>query len=903
MKIFSFFSRLKIAQKLPLYIVGAGFAVGVSIGVSTYLNAAKSLEEARRDQLATALEGRKSALQTYFASVEQDLQILATAVTTRWALMGFAEGWSELEEEAEAPPPGILRQLYVSDNPHNNEDLADLDAADDDSTYSEVHALYHPWYRGYLRNRDYADIFLLDEAGNVLYSVSKKADFASNLIDGEWRDTALGDVFRAALENPEEGNRTFSDFVTYPARQDMPASFIATPVLDEDGEFLGILALELSVDRINEILQQAAGLGDSGETYLVGSDFLMRSDSRFAESSTILTRRLELDAVKRALAGDHDTMLDIDREGRSIMTAFSQLDFNSVRWALIGQMDEKEIKQPVTDLGLQTMIISALIMALLFVVGWFLTRDIVQPLREILKAIGEFAKGNQAAVPGERRADEIGELARSASSVYQKGLEAARLRSALDGCSNMVMVTNARFQIVYTNNALGCFLREHLTLIQKLQPEFAIEPMIGSDVRKLLPMLSESLATGMSKAAPKTLEIRFENRRVQLVASPVLNEAGKSLGMVIEWSDATLELTMQESFDRVIEAARNGDFDQQIDLAGVDGIYHRLGDGMNQLTSTVAQATDEIGAMFEAMASGDLGRRVQADLKGKLGTLKDNANRTADELTRIVGEIQKSATRVKSAAADITSGTEDLSDRTEQAKSSLEETASSSREMSDTVKQNAENARNASQLADDANHNAKSGGEVVEQAVIAMAKIEDSAQKITDIIGVIDEIAFQTNLLALNASVEAARAGEAGKGFAVVAQEVRQLAQRSAQAADDIKTLIQNSNGQVNDGVKLVNQAGQSLTAIMGSIGKVSDIVQKISNASQEQAAGVQEINSSITNMDEMTKQNSALVEESSASARTLSDQALKLGELLAFFKAEGDQMSGRQESRLSKFH
>ena len=221
--------------------------------------------------------------------------------------------------------------------------------------------------------------------------------------------------------------------------------------------------------------------------------------------------------------------------------------------------------------------------------------------------------------------------------------------------------------------------------------------------------------------------------------------------------------------------------------------------------------------------------------------------------------------------------------------------------MAATVRQNAENAKSARQLAGNADQTAKTGGEVVEQAISAMSGIEESARKITDIIGVIDEIAFQTNLLALNASVEAARAGEAGKGFAVVAQEVRQLAQRGAQAAADIKTLIQNSNGQVEDGVQLVNQAGEALTKILGSIGQVNGIVEEISNASQEQAAGVQEINGSITSLDEVTQQNSALVEQSTAAARTLGDQATKLAELLAFFKLDNGTTNVQRRHSLSR--
>lgn len=884
MKFSGFLSSLKIAHKLPLYIVGAGFAVGIGIGVSTYLNAAEGLEEARRDQLMTALESRKSALRTYFAGVEQDLDIVASAVTTRWALMGFSEGWSELEEEAEIAPPAVLKQLYIDDNPYSKEERSALDAAEDDSTYSEVHALYHPWFRAFLKKRGYADILLFDEAGTVLYSVAKEADFATSLTEGKWRNSSLGEAFRAARANPKPDEHVFVDFAAYEPRQGEPVSFIARSVFDEDDELLGVLVLQLPVDRLNEILRQSAGLGRSGETYLVGSDFLMRSDSRFAETPTILTRRVELDSVERALAGNQGTILDVDGQGQSIMAAFTGFDFKGVRWALIGQMNEGEIKEPVAELGLQTTIISTLIMGLLFVVGLLLTRDIVRPLCEILDAIGEFAKGNQATVPGEQRRDEIGELARSASSVYQRGLEAARLRAALDGCSNMVLVANRRFEIVYVNTALTTFLNEHEALIRQEMPGFSTGQIIGAGVGNLLPALLEA----RSATTQKTFQICLGGRRLQLVASPVVSDIGTPLGMVVEWTDGTIELDIQESFDRVIDAARQGDFSQRIDLNGVDGIYGKLGAGINQVTGTVEQVTDELGTMFEAMASGDLSRRIEADFQGKLAALRDNANRTADELTRIVGEIQESASEVRDAASDITSGTEELAERTEQAGANLEKTAASSEELSATVKQNAENARHASQIAGEADRSAKNGGHVAEQAVGAMARIEDSAQKITDVIGVIDEIAFQTNLLALNASVEAARAGEAGKGFAVVAQEVRQLAQRSAQAADNIKGLIDNSNGQVREGVELVNQAGEALVAIVASIGKVSDIVERIASASQEQAIGVHEIDSSITSLDEMTQQNSALVEESSASARTLSDQATRLADLLASFKLHG---------------
>ncbi len=338
----------------------------------------------------------------------------------------------------------------------------------------------------------------------------------------------------------------------------------------------------------------------------------------------------------------------------------------------------------------------------------------------------------------------------------------------------------------------------------------------------------------------------------------------------------------------LVEKVTDGDLTQRLSIDGKSGILADVCVNINKLVDGLDAVFSDVCNKMRALADGDLGQRVEADYRGAFGDLRDNVNRTAGQLADIVAQIRAVTGEVENAVAEISSGTSDLSERTEQAASNLEETAASTEQMAATVRQNADNAKNADQLADAANQTASRGGEIVERAVTAMSGIEGSAQKITDIIGVIDEIAFQTNLLALNASVEAARAGEAGKGFAVVAQEVRQLAQRSAQAADDIKSLIQDSNGQVKDGVELVNQAGEALGEIVGSIGKVTGIVREISSASQEQASGIQEINCSVTNMDEMTQQNSALVEESSAAARALSDQAGKLTELMTFFKLDG---------------
>jgi methyl-accepting chemotaxis protein len=287
-----------------------------------------------------------------------------------------------------------------------------------------------------------------------------------------------------------------------------------------------------------------------------------------------------------------------------------------------------------------------------------------------------------------------------------------------------------------------------------------------------------------------------------------------------------------------------------------------------------AQAMQALADGLNRMAQGDLTFRLTDGFTDDYRQIKEDFNATIAHMQETMAAIVLATREVASTAAEISSSTTDLSQRTEEQAASLEETSASMEQIAATVKKNAENAQQANQFAIDTRQVADQGGEIVSAAVSSMARIEESSKKISDIIGVVDEIAFQTNLLALNAAVEAARAGEAGRGFAVVAAEVRSLAQRSSQAAKDVKDLIHNSSDQVQDGVKLVNRAGASLTEIVESIKKVADIVSGIATASAEQATGIDQINTALTQMDEVTQQNSALVEQNAASAKSLENQA-----------------------------
>jgi methyl-accepting chemotaxis protein len=531
-------------------------------------------------------------------------------------------------------------------------------------------------------------------------------------------------------------------------------------------------------------------------------------------------------------------------------------------------------------------------------IGYLCARSIAQPIRKIASVLAELTNDRIVDVPYTQRTDEVGDIAKATevfkSSIAEKVIN-LRVRSALDVVRSNVMVADDNYNIMYMNGSLTQMMSEAEAEVRRVLPSFEASKLIGANMdvfhknpdhqRRMLDQLTGTHET----------RITIGNLKFFLVATAVVDARGRRAGTVVEWRNETVEKAIEAEVNDLVTAAAAGDFSRRVPLDGKKDFMLNLANSMNGLCETVGQVMGELIRMFGSLAQGDFRQRISSDYQGMFGQLKTDANAMADQISKTISEIKAATLEVTNASSEISTSTSDLSQRTEEQAASLEETSASMEEISVTVKKNAENAQSANASAASAREVADRSGQVVAKAVEAMGQIEHSSSKISDIIGVIDEIARQTNLLALNAAVEAARAGEAGRGFAVVASEVRSLAQRSSQAAKDIKDLITTSNGQVQVGVDLVNRAGEALAEIVTAIKDVATIVSEIASASAEQAAGIEQVGRALTQMDEVTQQNSALVEENAATAKTLERQAQAMNEQVAFFQVDSAANAGSE--------
>jgi methyl-accepting chemotaxis protein len=682
------------------------------------------------------------------------------------------------------------------------------------------------------------------------------------------------------------------------------------PLADASGKTVGILFVGQNYSEglisLKERLR-GAKLGERGHFLAVdmreGESRGMIVAAAQGEDTTVQSHVAEADraVLEELLAGKRDSakLSFVEADGKTVPYYVTAQVYAPWQWAVLGVEPESSVTAVLQSLMWKILLIALVALVVVMTAVVLVVRALVaRPLHVAVQVASDVAEGRLDGRIEIQRQDEVGSLLRAMDRMRSDLRERLtrdrliandnlRVRTALDDVTTNVMIADADRNIVFVNRPLQKMLTDAEAELRRDLPQFRAEGLLGNrfDIFDKHPGHYAKLLAELRTSHRE--EVTLGGRIMRLTLSPVINAEGERQGFVVEWADRTLEVHVEQEIGDLVRAAAAGDLSGRVALEGKEGFFRGLAEQLNRLMTTANDGMGHIQRMLRALAAGDLSTRIDAKLHGVFGAMKDDANATSERLGDIVRQIKDVSMSINSSAGEIASGNDDLSRRTEQQAANLEETAASMEELTSTVKQNAEHARQANQLAVGAAQVAASGGSVVGQVVTTMGEIEASSRKIADIISTIDGIAFQTNILALNAAVEAARAGEQGRGFAVVASEVRSLAQRSANAAKEIKGLIEDSVAKVSTGSALAGQAGKTMEELVNSVQRVTDIMGEISAASQEQASGIEQVNQTVVQMDETTQQNAALVEEASAAARAMEEQAGQLASAIAAFKLE----------------
>ena len=836
-------SRFKsLSIKVPVLMVGlAAFAI-LTVGTLAYAISQSTVEREARERLGTVLETRTRAIETWFGNQIVDLQALAGNPATSGALVNLGLGWNDLGFD-DAARRAYLHDHYIDGNAHPAGERNKLEQARDGSTYSETHAIYHAGFDQFRLAKGLYDIFLIDRTGNIVYTVFKEDDLGENLVSGRLADSGLGRAARDILQDPEPGRVAFTDFAPYAPSYGAPASFIAAPLYNRAGAMVGVLAFQLPIDLLNAVMRDPTGLGDTGQAYIVGGDGLMRSAARFTGDDTILARSVDGTVIAAARGGDLANGRSIGLNGKPVEMAAKAMQVGGETFVVAVEQDISELRAPIADLARKMVVGALAALAVVSVMCVLFARSISRPLVGLVGGIRALAERDwNVQFTAVNRGDEIGTIARGLKQLrydlqeFDASAQDALFKSsALGRTSSGVMIADAEFNITYANDAVKRMIDDNLAAFREISPDISAATIVGQcmDVFHKAPQrIREVLKT--PGRLPMKADIPLGGLTFALDISNVTDAQGATVGYVVEWADAT--------------AARRNE-----------------------------EVVSRLRAAFTKLSEGDLTVALPDGVDGEFAQLRDDFNDAIRKLGDAISTVIDTSVLIKGEAHEISNAADDLARRTEQQAATLEQTAAALDQLTSSVNSAAGSAKEASRMVSAARDEAETSGQVVREAVSAMHQIDESSTQVTQIISVIEEIAFQTNLLALNAGVEAARAGEAGRGFAVVASEVRALARRASDAAKEIGGLIQGSTQQVKRGVTLVEKAGEALGRIVGSVKDIDGSVSEIAQSSQEQASGLGEINIAVNQLDQVTQQNAAMFEQMSAASQSLNTESQTL--------------------------
>ncbi|MBL9035952.1 MAG: HAMP domain-containing protein [Rhodospirillaceae bacterium] len=693
---------MKLTVKMPVILASMIAAAIAVIGVISIIFTQSALREGAEGKLLALVDARQAALSDYLNAIKEDLDLLAVNAVTRQSLRELTQGYVALSG-------GAARKLYVDDNPDKSK-LWELNSAADGSAYSLAHAGFHPWFRQFAETRGYYDIFLISTSGDVVYSYTKEPDYGTNLVAGPWKNSDLARVWRSINDGRGSNVVAFSDFAAYEPSKGVPASFIAAPVMD-GSQYLGVLVFQMPIGRINSVMQRAEGMGESGETYIVGGDFLMRSDSRFLKQgeSSILKQEVKTVTVEAGLAGKTGVDEIKDYRGIWVFSAYKPFEFEGVKWAIIGEVDTDEILASATMIRNIMIGVGLAVLAVFVGIGLFGVRSVTRPLAELTEAMRVMAGGNyDTQIPATERPDELGDMAKAADFFRGKLIEGRDLAATQAAEQERQIERGKRMEAAVTKfdeviteivGSVSSAATELQSTAQSLSATAEETSQQSNAVAAAAEQMTQNVQTVASATEELTSSIREIGNQVtestRIVGTAVtqaedtngkvktLAEAAQKIGDVVTLINEIAGQTNLLALNATIEAARAGEAGKgfavvasevknlatqtakateeisgqvrsiqeatETSAQAIEGIAQTI-NRVNEISTAIASAVEEQGA-----ATQEISRNVQ---EASSGTAEVSSNITG--VTQASQQTSAGSTQVLSAASELAKNGERL---------------------------------------------------------------------------------------------------------------------------------------------------------------------------------------------------------------------------------------------------
>ncbi len=649
--------NINVSVKVPLLVMFIALMCCVGLGVFSTISSKAAIKAGIESKLEALVIARENALTAYLNSIKEDLAVTAENATVAVAAKEFEEAWYALGSNQKT----TLQRLYIDENPNPTGSKEELDYAPDGSLYSQIHAKHHPWFRKLQRARGYYDVFVFDLQGNLTYSVFKELDYATNVNTGQYRDTDLGNSFRAAAAPSAAADQQFFfDFRPYAPSAGAPASFISTPIF-ENGTKVGVLIFQMPVDRINETMAVYDGLGETGEAYLVGDDYMMRTNSRFSEESTILKTKVESETVKAALAGKKGEKLIEDYRGTEVFSAYAPLEYMGKRFAVIAEMDEAEGMEAADSMVKEIILESIVALIISAIIGFLISRTITNPLVSISDSLTKLAEGDASVeVDHTERGDEIGGLAQSALVFQQNAEETKRLEAEQEETKRRAEVEKKEMM----ENLASSFEQEVKSIVDSV-----------SESANKVSEMAQGVAGSILKSS-QTSNDAFE------AANQTSDNVSSVAASVEELSASVREISTQihNTNQMVSDSVTKAD--------GADKHANSLSEATQEVKEVIQLISDIAGqinllalnATIESARAGEAGKGF-AVVASEVKNLASQTDKSIEEITRVIDEMDSASSDIVTSLTSIKDSISNISQASGSVASAVEEQSSTTSEI------------------------------------------------------------------------------------------------------------------------------------------------------------------------------------------------------------------------------